>query len=395
MTKAIKKVQQDIEIKTRKENIDTYSKKEIKQGEKWIKEMTKEVPTESRTIITVGNLIDWKKSGAMYFPSYQRGAVWDNTLKKGLIHTLVHKGHIPDMVFAQRENGKYENIDGKQRILTYEELSDNKFTLPSSIPVALGGGGLFKDADKRLQKHILSRPVGYTYLINPTDKQCQDTFLQLQQGVKLTVGEIIHGNYGHVATTVDKIANSHPINTVLTKDRFLNYRTINAMLMLESKYASNVDTKYELSFVNNGQEQEMFDTKTEKTFKKTLNRLVYCCGGEYVSGLSILRWVTLYVWLRRHKEIGATKNEGLKVNGFLNSYYKNMHEISSYMQNNNNVLLTEDALGYYTQLQQRRTSHTQIRLQSEHLDDQYKLFRENKMKVYLASAGNMCLKRDK
>ena len=391
MAKPMKKVQQAINGgKQTKEDVETYSKKEVKQGENWLNKRLTEQPTESRSIITVGNLIDWKKSGTMYFPLYQREEVWDDILKQALIHTLVNKGHIPDMVFAQK-NGKYENIDGKQRITTFEGMKNNKFPLPTSIPQILGGGGLFKDADERLQNYILSRTVGYTYLIDPTEKICQDTFLHLQQGVKLTIGEIIHGNYGHVAEYVDHVARTHPITKVLPQKRFLHYRMINAMLLLESKYANSVDQTSELAFVNSGQNNEMFDSKIERTFQKTLNRLNYVCGGDYLRELSLLRSVTLYVWLRRNMTIGKTKKEGREVNGFLNRYYKNMAEVSNYMQSRNNVILREDALGYYTQQQQRRTSPSQMKLMSNHLDEQWELFKNKKMEDYVASAGNMCL----
>lgn len=376
---------------TNKEEI--FSKREIKEANDWLNERLNGVPTETRTTITVGQLCQWYDSGTMYFPWYQRGEVWDKYLKRDLINTLVDGGHIPDMVFAER-NGKFENIDGKQRIITYHEAVNNKLVLPMSIPIAAGGGGLFKDASEELKSIILGRPLGYTYLINPTEKICQDTFLRLQQGVKLTVGEIIHGNYGHVARTVADVAETHPINSFLDKERFLNYRTLNSLLMLESKYVTSINKEAELSFVNHGQEKKMFDEDTESTFRKTLNRMAYCLGGDYLKGLSVLRTAVIYIWLRRNEKISLTKNKGLKINDFLSRYYRNTAEISAYVRVNHNTVLNEDALQYITTLQQRRSSSSHLKSLAEHLEEQYELFNKNKMAEYSRKSMNMCYKEE-
>ena len=394
MAKTVKKIQTEIEgMKPTKKNIETFSKKEVKEAEAWLATRTNGTPKELRTTITVGDLCQWKKSGTMYCPWYQRGEVWDLHLKRELITSLVNEVHIPDMVFAEK-HGKYENIDGKQRIITIDEAVNNKFTLPTSIPEFLGGGQLFKDADERFKNWILTRPLGYTYLINPSDKQCQDTFIRLQQGMKLTPGEIIHGNYGHVAEYVAHVAQTHEINQALDRERFANYRTLNAMLLLESKYASSLGVSKELEFVNKGQAIKMFDTETETTFQKTLQRLVYCSGGNYMRSLSTLRGVTMYVWLRRNDKISQTKREGMKVNEFLSQYYQNNQEIKQYVKSHKNTVLNEDALSYYTVLVDVRQSLNNVKPYAIHLEEQYELFNKNRMNVYNAKEGNMCVNQE-
>lgn len=394
MAKAVKKVQQEIEgIEATKRNIDNFSKNEIKEAEEWLSERMNETPTEFRTTITIGNMLQWKNSGTMYFPWYQRGDVWDINLKRELITSVANKVHIPDMVFAEK-NGKYENIDGKQRINTFDELINNEFTLPTSIPVALGGGRLFKEADKDFQNWFLTRPLGYTYLVNPSDKQCQDTFLKLQQGIKLSTGEMIHGNYGYVAEYIDHIAQTHPVNRVLNKDRFMNYRTLNAMLLLESKYANVLGVDKELEFVNRGQEEQMFDKKTQNIFQKTLQRITYCSGGEYMKGLSVLRATTAYIWLRRNEKLSRTKQDGRKVNEFLTQYFRNNSEIKKYMRTHKKVTLNEEALSYYTVFVERKQSASYIKPYVTHLEEQYELFCKKRMNVFDAKEGNMCVKEE-
>lgn len=63
-------------------------------------------------------------------PGYQRRRVWkDNKKKSLLIESLMLRIPIPAFYFYENEDGKYQVIDGQQRLTTIKEFVDGKFRL--------------------------------------------------------------------------------------------------------------------------------------------------------------------------------------------------------------------------------------------------------------------------
>ena len=63
-------------------------------------------------------------------PGYQRRRVWkDNKKKSLLIESLMLRIPIPAFYFYENEDGKYQVIDGQQRLATIKEFTDGKFCL--------------------------------------------------------------------------------------------------------------------------------------------------------------------------------------------------------------------------------------------------------------------------
>lgn len=63
-------------------------------------------------------------------PGYQRRRVWkDNKKKSLLIESLMLRIPIPAFYFYENEDGKYQVIDGQQRLTTIKEFADGKFRL--------------------------------------------------------------------------------------------------------------------------------------------------------------------------------------------------------------------------------------------------------------------------
>ena len=63
-------------------------------------------------------------------PGYQRRSVWkDNKKKSLLIESLMLRIPIPAFYFYENEDGKYQVIDGQQRLTTIKEFVDGEFRL--------------------------------------------------------------------------------------------------------------------------------------------------------------------------------------------------------------------------------------------------------------------------
>lgn len=63
-------------------------------------------------------------------PGYQRRRVWkDNKKKSLLIESLMLRIPIPAFYFYENEDGKYQVIDGQQRLATIKEFVNGEFRL--------------------------------------------------------------------------------------------------------------------------------------------------------------------------------------------------------------------------------------------------------------------------
>lgn len=90
-------------------------------------------------------------------PGYQRRRVWkDNKKKSLLIESLMLRIPIPAFYFYENENGKYQVIDGQQRLTTIKEFVDGKFRLT-------GLEYLGKDYNKKKFKDLDTKYVQRIY----------------------------------------------------------------------------------------------------------------------------------------------------------------------------------------------------------------------------------------
>src|SRR5699024_5164097 len=62
-------------------------------------------------------------------PFYQRGSVWNVPKKSKLIESVLRKIPIPSLYFAETDDGKWEVVDGQQRLTSFFEFLDNNFKL--------------------------------------------------------------------------------------------------------------------------------------------------------------------------------------------------------------------------------------------------------------------------
>jgi hypothetical protein len=62
-------------------------------------------------------------------PDFQRNLVWDNTRKSALIESILLGIPIPVFYFAESKSGRYNVVDGLQRLSTIKQYLNNEFYL--------------------------------------------------------------------------------------------------------------------------------------------------------------------------------------------------------------------------------------------------------------------------
>jgi hypothetical protein len=67
-------------------------------------------------------------------PYYQRKDVWTRPKKSKLIESILRNIPIPSIYFAETKDGRWEVVDGQQRLTSFFDYIDNKYSL-SQLPV--------------------------------------------------------------------------------------------------------------------------------------------------------------------------------------------------------------------------------------------------------------------
>lgn len=170
----------------------------------------KGVPTTK----TVGTIIDELKDGEnktsiKIDPIYQRNIVWNTSQKSKFINSVL-KGIMPNNIILNSTNkDELICIDGKQRLTSIKEFSENKFPVEydekyyyySEVPDKVDLAKLFGDKSlekvecDKLDKKILTtykkQHINIVTYDNLSYEEQVDIFQRLQHGSKLTEGEIV------------------------------------------------------------------------------------------------------------------------------------------------------------------------------------------------------------
>ena len=99
-------------------------------------------------------------------PGYQRRRVWkDNKRKSLLIESLMLRIPIPAFYFYENEDGKYQVIDGQQRLTTIKEFVYGEFRLTGLEYLGKEyNKKLFKDLDTKYTQRIYRTQIAVNIL---------------------------------------------------------------------------------------------------------------------------------------------------------------------------------------------------------------------------------------
>lgn len=87
-------------------------------------------------------------------PYYQRDLVWTRPKKSKLIESVLRNIPIPSIYFAETKEGKWEVVDGQQRLTAFFDFIDGSYSL-SQLPVLVNmKNKSFKDLDNYHQRKI-------------------------------------------------------------------------------------------------------------------------------------------------------------------------------------------------------------------------------------------------
>ncbi|MEA2029628.1 MAG: DUF262 domain-containing protein [Campylobacterota bacterium] len=134
--------------------------------------------------------------GDIYIPEYQREYVWSEKRKSKFIESVILGIPIPYIFFADVD-GRYEIVDGSQRVRTLHAFLHNKFVLQDLDKLTLLNGFYFKDLSVVRQRRIKNKSLKMIALSEKTDPEARfDLFERINTGSdELEAIEIRKGLY--------------------------------------------------------------------------------------------------------------------------------------------------------------------------------------------------------
>jgi len=122
-------------------------------------------------------------------PPYQRAYVWTKKQQQGYLLTLSKRAPLfGPIINKDRGKGEQYIMDGQNRLYTiYKFLNDE-------ISFVNESGETIKYSNLTMndQDDLNSTNISYTETSGWTDSQCQEFFMNIQEGQKLKAGELIH-----------------------------------------------------------------------------------------------------------------------------------------------------------------------------------------------------------
>jgi hypothetical protein len=162
-------------------------------------------PSKQNKIYPISTIVELLRSGHLDLePDYQRGDVWKPKQRSALIDTVLNDLDVPKLYWFEKGPGKFEVVDGKQRITTFRMFLDNELELD-------GGeydGLFFRDLPVDIKSRVLEFKVVVMQLSGDRwdEDVVQDMFLRLQNGTPLNPAEKRRAIMGKIGPIVDDMA---------------------------------------------------------------------------------------------------------------------------------------------------------------------------------------------
>jgi len=157
----------------------------------------------------------------IYNAEFQRGEVWNIHKKQKLIDSILRGYNINTVFLRQRGDGKYECLDGQQRLKAIlRGFLKNKFPINPRITPEFNREAYFDELPDTLKSKIKSYLIYAIVFYTDDDEETCKIFLRLQEGVPLNSAEKLNAMTGFLRNEIVELSR-HP---VLKKSGIRDYR---------------------------------------------------------------------------------------------------------------------------------------------------------------------------
>jgi len=194
----------------------------------------------------------------IYNTEFQRGEVWDAPRKQKLIDSMLRGYNINTIFLRQLSDGKYECLDGQQRLKTIiKEFLNDKFPINPKFTPEFNRKTYFSEFPEALKSKIKNYQIfGIVFHTENDDETCK-IFLRLQEGLPLNSAEKLNAMTGILRNQIVDLTN-HP---VFIKLGIKNYRFAHRYILAQIFLLT---LRNQITDVKSRNLQEMYET-----YKKT------------------------------------------------------------------------------------------------------------------------------
>jgi hypothetical protein len=127
-------------------------------------------------------------------PTFQRYAVWDRKRQSKFIESVLLNIPIPNLFFAEEEDGSKVVVDGQQRLIALRKFVENSFPLSGLEVLHQLNGKRFDDLTERQQRIISNRTLRCLVISAKSDSEIRfEVFERLNTGgLPLNAQEVRH-----------------------------------------------------------------------------------------------------------------------------------------------------------------------------------------------------------
>lgn len=153
-------------------------------AENRIAEATKEINKERKTFkyntksLAVWHLVERFVKNKIFVPDYQRDFVWDKRKKTAFVESILLDLPIPSLFLVEDSEGKYEIVDGSQRIRTLVDFVKNKFALDKPQKLKTLDGFFFDNLGETPQDRFLNTTITSIILDDETSQEARNELFE-------------------------------------------------------------------------------------------------------------------------------------------------------------------------------------------------------------------------
>jgi hypothetical protein len=172
--------------------------------------------TQERSDFLLPQILDFvqRKSWLNIHPEYQRRLVWDSTKKSLFIESLLLNIPIPPLFLYEWELGRYEVMDGQQRLNAVIEFYENGFALHGLEKWEELNGRRYSELPETLRRGLDRRRLSATVVLFETEVKSKD----LQDDIRKIVFERLNtGGQNLNAQEIRNALYTGPFNDLLIR----------------------------------------------------------------------------------------------------------------------------------------------------------------------------------
>ena len=237
----------------------------------------------------------------IYNTEFQRGEVWDLPRKQKLIDSVLRGYNINTIFFRQLPDGKFECLDGQQRLKTIlKEFLNDKFPINPKITLEFNRKTYFSELPEPLRSKIKNYPIYAIIFYTDKDDETCKIFLRLQEGLPLNSAEKLNAMIGFLRNEIVELA-QHPFMRKLgIKDYRFAHRYILAQIYLLTLRNQIADVK----FRNLREIYSTYkNTKPSQTITNTVKKALNFLDEEFKEDSKVIKYnadfISLYL-LAKH-----------------------------------------------------------------------------------------------